>query len=118
MIGYKKVAIFKGLRNLEAVATLDIPDDSKKCNPKASNKWRCSKAKVIKIELLDETETANSAWSCICTMQGIRGVNYVVGKIVRPLNGYDDDNTIECSRGIHFFLSKQEAIDYYKGFIV
>ena len=36
---------------------------------------------------------------------------YRTGEIVRP-DSYDDDIRIECTHGIHFFLTKEEAEDY------
>jgi len=38
-------------------------------------------------------------------------VKYVKGKIVKA-NKFDEDRWHECSSGIHFFITKQEAIDY------
>jgi hypothetical protein len=37
--------------------------------------------------------------------------SYVVGTIVRP-DKYDPDIRIECSFGIHFFLTREEAENY------
>jgi len=36
---------------------------------------------------------------------------YQVGEIVEVEN-FDEDRWKECSSGIHFFITKQEAIDY------
>ena len=33
---------------------------------------------------------------------------YVVGQVVRP-DKYDDDIRVECTSGIHFFLTREEA---------
>ena len=38
-------------------------------------------------------------------------VVYVAGQTVRP-DKYDDDVRVECTHGIHFFLTKEEAEDY------
>jgi hypothetical protein len=36
---------------------------------------------------------------------------YVQGEMVYP-DKYDDDIRIECTNGIHFFISKREAEEY------
>ena len=38
-------------------------------------------------------------------------VTYAVGQTVRP-DSYDPDPRVECSHGIHFFLTREEAEDY------
>ena len=38
-------------------------------------------------------------------------VGYTVGCVVHP-DSYDDDIRIECTHGIHFFLTRKEAEDY------
>ena len=39
------------------------------------------------------------------------GLKYKVGKTVKP-DKFDDNPLVECSNGIHFFITKQEAMDY------
>ncbi len=39
------------------------------------------------------------------------GTIYKIGKIVKP-DSYDPDPLKECSNGIHFFVTKQEAKDW------
>ena len=36
---------------------------------------------------------------------------YTINKMVYP-DSFDDDHRNVCSNGIHFFLDKQEAMDY------
>ena len=36
---------------------------------------------------------------------------YTVGEMVYP-DTFDENRWNECSNGIHFFINKQEAIDY------
>lgn len=113
MIGYKKIVAYKGYIAHMAIATLLIPDDAKKCNPKGSSKWRCDKAKVLNIETPDGSMKFTQGRSFFAPHnRGIYGVMYYVNQYVYPLNGFDDDETKECSRGIHFFLTKKEAIVY------
>ena len=39
------------------------------------------------------------------------GMEYKVGETVKP-DKYDDNPLVECSNGIHFFITEQEAKDY------
>lgn len=41
----------------------------------------------------------------------MKEVTYEVGKTVK-VDDFDEDRWSECSRGIHFFMNRQEAIDY------
>lgn len=54
---------------------------------------------------------ASSAW--VISGRGIseRGGHYTPGKLVRP-DRFDPNPLIECSHGIHFFLTRQEAEEY------
>jgi hypothetical protein len=36
---------------------------------------------------------------------------YIAGQIVRP-DAYDPDPKVECTHGIHFFLTREEAEAY------
>ena len=39
---------------------------------------------------------------------------YTIGATVRP-DKYDPDPRVECSHGIHFFLTREEAEEYGRG---
>ena len=36
---------------------------------------------------------------------------YTIGETVR-VDNFDEDRTHECAPGIHFFITRQEAVDY------
>jgi hypothetical protein len=101
-IGWKKV------RNrcfINYLIELEIPKDAKRLSA-TTNKCRCNKAKVLNIILLEnesriEEITNNKYIPC----------TYKVGEMVYP-DSFDNDRWNECSHGIHFFIDKQEAIDY------
>jgi hypothetical protein len=98
IIGYKK------LKN-DLIATILIPKKAKRINAYSSRKCRAEYAKVIKIETLKgkSVKTGIGLYS--------DKMIYTVGKMVRP-DKYDPSPTVECSNGIHFFITKQEAINY------
>ena len=96
-IGWKKVCNY--------LIKLEIPEDAKRCSA-TSLKCRCDKAKVIKITNLDETREYDSV-----TNYDFEVLTYKVDEMVYP-DSFDEDRWRECSNGIHFFINKQDAIDY------
>ena len=104
---------FKGLcskdrRNL-LICKLEIPMDAKRSSA-FGRKCRCSKAKVLEILAMDDEYNFT-----IPVEKGFSlhesGFEYKVGEMVYP-DRFDDNRWDECSNGIHFFITKQEAIDY------
>lgn len=97
-VGWKKVGAY--------IIKLKILDDAKRSNA-TGRKCRCSAAEVLEIQNLDGTK------SDIDRIHNDRfcGADYIVGEIVTP-DSFDDDRWNECSHGIHFFITRQEAVDY------
>ena len=97
-IGWKKVH-----GNL---VKLQIPEDARRCSA-TTQKCRCDKALVLSITDLDGInpieEIENTAQD--------HHVTYKVGELALP-DSFDEDRWNECSHGIHFFINKQDAIDY------
>lgn len=104
-IGWKTIRDHK-LQHSYLIQLL-IPEDAKRCSA-ASNKCRCDKAKVLSIENLQTHELINS----VTNKNQPFVLTYKVGEMVYP-NEFDDNRWNECSHGIHFFINKQEAINYY-----
>ena len=96
-IGWKKV---RG-----CLVKLEIQEDAKRSSA-TTNKCRCDKAKVLAITDLDGknpiTEIENTTYEPL---------TYKVGEMVYP-DSFDNNRWNECSHGIHFFINKQDAIDY------
>ena len=86
---------------------LEIPASAKRCSA-TTERCRASKAKVLGIYTLDGRKT---------NLKNIlnRGtklkLDYVVGETVYP-DSFDENRWNECSHGIHFFIDKQDAINY------
>lgn len=87
------------------IVKLEICEDAKRSSA-FGRKCRCSKAKVIEICDVEGTTQYTEAIST-------RDENFVykLGEIVEVEN-FDEDRRNECSTGIHFFITRQEAIDY------
>ena len=101
-IGWKKVT-----NNGECyLVKLEIPEDAKRSSA-TGTKCRCDKAKVLEISLIGTGATATE----IVNNSYTPSVTYKVGEMVYP-DSFEDDRFIECTHGIHFFINKQEAIDY------
>ena len=70
-------------------------------------KCRCSKAKVLAIENIDGS---NYCETKIRSNQDSSFI-YTVGEIVE-VKDFDDNRWNECSTGIHFFISREMAVNY------
>ena len=98
-VGWKK------LRN-GVIAKLVIPHDAERVNAAGSRKCRASKVFV------HEMYTSEGA---IFTGIGIGNYNqqthYITGQETHP-DRFDPSITKECSHGIHFFITREEAAAY------
>lgn len=99
-IGYKKA------KNM--IIKLEIPMDAKRTSA-TSRKCRCNKAKVLSITNLDGTP------SDIASVRSDYHDSFIykIGEIVEEPN-FDDNRWHECTSGIHFFLNRQEAVEWQK----
>ena len=96
---------FKKCRN-DFIVKLEILSDSLRCSA-TGRKCRCSKAKVISITNLDGT---NANTNVVISKRDPNFI-YKVGETVEVKN-FDTNRWNECSTGIHFFMTRQEAADY------
>jgi hypothetical protein len=97
-IGWKKVS--------DRLIQLLIPEDAKRSSA-TTNKCRCSMAKVLSITSLD----GERAYESVVNKSYNPHVDYKVGEMVFP-DSFDENRWDECSHGIHFFINKQDAINY------
>ena len=88
------------------IVELEIPEDAKRCSA-TTRKCRCSKARVVSITNPDGTETEVTS----VASKRDAGFVYKVGEVVEVPN-FDENRWNECSSGIHFFITRQEAVDY------
>ena len=84
---------------------LQIPEDARRSSA-TTRKCRCDKALVLDITSLDGAKHYNEVVNYNYTT-----TVYKVGEMVYP-NSFDDYRWNECSNGIHFFVNKQDAINY------
>ena len=96
---------FKKVRGNYIVELL-IPEDARRCSA-TSRKCRCDKAKVLSITKIDRTsDDVDTVYSMYDETFA-----YKIGELVE-VKVFDDNRWNECSTGIHFFLTRQEAVKY------
>ena len=97
-IGWKKVKCY--------LIKLEIPEDARRISA-TTRKCRCDKAKVLEVTNINTNEQVSE----IINESYNQLTHYKVGEMVYP-DKFDDNRWNECSNGIHFFINKQDAIDY------
>jgi uncharacterized protein YjbI with pentapeptide repeats len=83
----------------DVIVKLQIPEDAQRSSA-TSGKCRCSKAIVLEVIGADFGISQNDS-----------SFLYKVGEIVES-DKFDTDRFNECSNGIHFFITRQEAENY------
>ena len=97
-IGFKKAGGY--------IIELEILETAKRCSA-TTRKCRCSAAKVLSVTNLDgNPANVNSVRSNFDA-----NFVYSVGEIVK-VDNFDENRWNECSTGIHFFITRQEAVKY------
>ena len=88
------------------IVELLIPDDALRSSA-TSRKCRCSKAKVMSITKFDGSSCDVTSIPSNWDLDFI----YTIGETVEVSN-FNTDRWNECAPGIHFFITRQEAVDY------
>lgn len=107
-IGYKKVRIIQGDDEISGLAELYIPKEAARSSA-IGRKCRCQFARVISIT--GATPSTKDKEFEEATSYFDPRFRYRVGSMVYP-DSWDENRWDECSNGIHFFMNKQEALDY------
>ena len=98
---------WKKLQN-DFIAHLLIPQKAKRISCPTGRKCRAEYAKTLHIW---DAKGKPVKSGISRGMGGGQPLTYEVGKITRP-DSYDPDWRIECSRGIHFFITRKEAEEF------
>ena len=99
-IAWKKVC-----ENL--IVKLEVTETAKRSSA-FGRKCRCSEAKVLDIQNLDGTSVDDVT---VAYSTHDSNFAYRVGETVR-VDNFDEDRRNECAPGIHFFITRQEAVEY------
>jgi hypothetical protein len=91
--------------------------------------WKKASGKVLKVEIPAEARRTSSLIGRKCRAEFVRVLEiegddggavagdhdsstvYITGEITRA-DSFDDDIRVECTNGIHFFLTREEAQEY------
>ena len=97
-IGFKKASGY--------IVVLEIPEDARRLSA-TGRKCRCDKAKVLQIQ------TPYGAKADVEAVVSNYDPSFIyrVGEIV-TVEDFNEDRWQECSAGIHFFINRQEAVNY------
>ena len=97
------LTVYKKLKN-NLIAKLLVPEEAKRTASLVGRKCRAEYVRVLEIKDKDGVSVPKGS-------SLYDGYTYTVGDIIKP-NSYDPDIRIECTNGIHFFLTKEEAEAY------
>ena len=89
------------------IVKLSIPAEAKRSSA-TTRKCRCEYAKVLELQNLDGTPYNGDK---VVNKRYVETI-YKVGEIVHP-DSWDDNRWNECSHGIHFFITRDEAVKYF-----
>ena len=97
-IGYKKAGGY--------IVKIKISEDAKRSSS-TGRKCRCSKAEVMSITNLDGSDSGETE---VCSDYDNNFV-YRVGTVIK-VDDFCDNRWQECAPGIHFFITRKEAVNY------
>ena len=100
-IGYKKCDQY--------IIKLQITDTARRSSA-TSRKCRASEVLVLDIQNIDGTESGLTEYLYNDDYTK-NGTLYKIGEVTKP-DSFDDNRWNECSNGIHFFITRQEAVNY------
>ena len=103
-VAYKKA--YDSESKLPRIVKLLIPADALRSSA-TTKKCRCNKAKVLSITSLDDKKKYQKAFSRYDTT-----FTYKVGETVK-VPDFNKDRWKECAPGIHFFMCRMDAVNYY-----
>jgi hypothetical protein len=86
-------------KTTQGVITIEIPKDAKRTNSLVGRKCRASKITVLGGEGIGGTGPNFPSYI------------YEKGRTIEVLD-FDDDIRVECTKGIHFFMTEQEAKEW------
>ena len=100
-IGWKKARIMHN--RSECIVKLEIAKDAMRSSA-TGRKCRCSKATVLEVQGLEGNVLEQAAVS-----DRDENFHYVPGSVV-SVSDFDENRWNECSTGIHFYITREEAV--------
>jgi hypothetical protein len=93
--------------NRSIILLMEVPADAKRTSSLIGRKCRAESVTVIRAENCDGTPCEETEF---CSGHDGK-FRYRVGK-ASGVNDFDDDIRVECTRGLHFFVTRAEAVEY------
>ena len=100
-VGWKKARVKTG--GHECIVKLEITEDAVRSSA-TGRKCRCSKATVLEIQDLEGNVLEQAAVS-----DRDENFHYIPGTVASVLD-FDENRWNECSTGIHFYITREEAV--------
>ena len=100
-VGWKKAKVKTS--GHECIVKLEITEDAVRSSA-AGRKCRCSKATVLEIQDLEGNVLEQAAVS-----DRDENFHYIPGTVV-SVSDFDENRWNECSTGIHFYITREEAV--------
>ena len=109
-VGFKKARLYSPDESAQqdVIVELEIPADARRSSA-TGRKCRCDKAKVLSITTLDGVAVGTDAGTVHSNHDP--DFVYTVGEIITEPN-FCENRWEECAPGIHFFINRQEAVEY------
>ena len=109
-VGFKKARLHSldETKIQDVIVELEILTDARRSSA-TGRKCRCDKAKVLSVTTLDGVAVGADAGTVHSSYDS--DFVYEVGEIVTEPN-FCEDRWEECAPGIHFFINRQEAVEY------
>ena len=109
-IGFKKAKLYNPEETdvQDVIVELEISSDARRSSA-TGRKCRCDKAKVLSVTTFDGAAVKLDAGAVRSNYDS--DFVYEVGRIVTEPN-FSEDRWEECAPGIHFFINRQEAVEY------
>ena len=98
-VGWKKVKT----SGHECIVKLEITEDAVRSSA-AGRKCRCSKATVLEIQDLE-----GNVLEQVAVSDRDENFHYIPGTVV-SVSDFDENRWNECSTGIHFYITREEAV--------
>ena len=83
------------------IARIEVPAEAKRTACLTNRKCRSEFVRTLEI-IIDGATAKSAPGRCDSS------IFYIVGEITRP-DSYDDNPAVDCTHGIHFFLTRREA---------
>lgn len=109
-IAWKKCEGRKNLKPFgDVIVKLLIPEHARRSSA-TTKKCRCDEAIVLDIQDYSGNSIANNVTAHSLFLED--KIMYAVGKVIKPTKPFEENRFKECASGIHFFMDRDDAVDY------